>query len=182
MSVSLVLLKCRKCGSDLSSEKEGAFFYCASCGTGFVLDQKSEFLEVPVYFALYNTKKSNVFLPFWVFDARMKMCYINSSASTKTPGLSKLFGERGTIRFYVGAFLEDLKTKMSYGLAITSDQPELKYIDRQESVKNVVFSIDDAREIAHYIFLTSEIITPDKVKSAEYELVLENPMLIVIGV
>jgi hypothetical protein len=180
IGIQLVTLTCRKCGSVLSTQNEAVFFYCASCGSGFELDEQEQFTEVPIYFALYKPDAQN-FLPFWTFDAQLQLHNLDTSGKSQR-GFIRLFQERGSIRFYVAAFDRDAESNKPYSLFFTYEQPQLEFIERRDRIDGVVFSQTDARALADYYFLTSEIEQKDMLRDIKYELTLQNPYLMVIGV
>lgn len=178
--IELVTLTCRKCGSVLAAQNEAAFFYCAACGAGFELDEQEQFAEVPVYFARYKPDAQK-WLPFWTFDAQMQLQNLDTSGKSQR-GFIRLFQERGSIRMYVAAFDRDAESNKPYSIFLTYEQPQLEFIERRDKIEGVVFSQSDARALADYYFLTSEIEQKDMLRDIKYELTLQNPYLMVIGI
>jgi ribosomal protein S27AE len=175
--IQLTTLTCPKCGSPLSVHEPHVFYYCGTCGAGFELDDEQKFAEVPVYFVKYAPEPKG-FLPFWAFDASLKLHNLESASSSDPRGLSRLFAERGTIRFYVPAFDAEVGNQAS---DLTYAQREMEAVPRQPAIAGLVYSQKDARALADYLFLKSEIGQKGMVKQISYELTLNNPMLIVVG-
>jgi hypothetical protein len=183
--VKLSLLRCPECSGNLSGEKEGVFLYCGGgCGAGFQLDEKNELEKIPVYFAR-AVKNTQVYFPFWAFDATLEVQDRDTKASIKSllgssGGLIKLFKEKGTIRMYVSAYQGDLESPRPRALQLTYDQPELEFVERGK-IDGLIVSQKDARKVADYLFLTSEIEQSDMMRDLKYTLTLTNPIVILIG-
>ena len=92
-----------------------------------------------------------------------------------------MFEKNQTIRFYVAAFKKDLGSKNPIGLNLTYEQPELEYLHPQEKFPSVEISEEDAKKIADYQLISSEIEQKDTLRTLEYQLTLQNPMLIAIA-
>jgi len=178
--IQLVALSCPKCSGKLYAGAGGVFLYCGECGSGFEIDDRDELSQIPVYFARLR-KESQEFIPFWAFDAKLEVRDLQIHGSQKQRGLIQLFQERGTIRLYVAAFPGDLEQQTPRSQQLTFDQPQLEFLQRQKSIQGVVISQKDARKIAEYLFLTSEIDRKDMLKSLSYNLKLENPSMFLIA-
>lgn len=183
-SVTLMLLRCTECQSNLSGEKEGVFLYCGGCGAGFRLED-GKLLKIPVYFAK-AAQNPQSYVPFWAFDATLELHNVEAKKGIKSMlsdrgGLVRLFQERGTVRMYVSASQGDLEAQRPRALQLTLDQPELEYVNHQPKVEGFTVALDDAEKVADFLFLTSEIEQPDMMRNLEYKLSLNNPMVVIIG-
>jgi hypothetical protein len=123
--------------------------------------------------------------PFWVFDAGLQIRSrdskrrIRSLLSLAPRGLSRLFEERGRLQLYCAAFGGDLEAGLSWSLHLTREQPELEET-APAAVQPVAFGRDDARRLADFVYLSSEIEAPDLVRSIDYELDLRDPQLLAV--
>jgi hypothetical protein len=181
-NIQLVSLRCSKCSQPLSGDSNGIFLYCTACGGGFEIVSHQELIELPVYFARRKNSKHD-FSPFWAFDATLGLTKRDAKGGffSNPKGLAQLFEKRHGLRFYVPAFTKDLDSKEPIGLELTFEQPDLNYIHPQKKFPAVEITQEDARKIADYLFITSEIEQKDTLKTLEYRLTLQNPMLIAIA-
>jgi hypothetical protein len=182
--IRMVVLSCPACSSSLSGWSDSTFFYCANCGGGFELNAGQQLDPVKVYFARYRNGNST-FLPFWAFDATLQVQEREAKRGlgallTSNTGLIKLFHKNGALRFYIPASGEP-DDHDARGLQLTLEQPEPEFFQRMQEIPPVRLSTADARKVADYMFLTSEISQRDTLRSLRYELTLTNPILIVIG-
>jgi hypothetical protein len=183
--IQLAPLVCLSCNGALSGEQFAVFLYCEGCGSGFEI--KDENLKPVRLFFGERSPYSQVFLPFWVFEAQLTIKERESRKSLmqrikdQPKGLSALFAERGTIRFYAPAFEGDVELDKPRALQLTYDQPNFQPISKKPQLPNVVFGEEDARKLAEFLFLKSEIEQPDTVRKIDYQLSLQNPYLLVAG-
>jgi hypothetical protein len=178
-AIQLIALRCLQCSQHLSNDAHGIFLYCSSCGLGFELQRQQELVQVPVYFARKKQDTGN-FLPFWAFDATLRNPVREAKGGifSNPKGLIHLFEQRQVIRFYTPGFLRDLESKEPLALQLTYEQPELQFVHPQKQLPAVEISQQDARKIADYLLIASEIEQSDTLRSLQYQLMLENPMLI----
>jgi hypothetical protein len=181
-NIQLVSLRCSKCSQPLSADANGIFLYCGACGAGFEILNHQELVELPVYFARKGNKNQE-FAAFWAFDATLELTKRDAKGGffSNPKGLAQLFEERRGLRFYVAAFQKDLDSKEPVALELTYEQPELEYLHAQKKFPPVEISQEDAKKIADYLLITSEIEQKDTLKALEYRLTLQNPMLIAIA-
>jgi hypothetical protein len=181
-NIQLVSLRCEKCSQPLSGNAKSLFLYCPECGAGYEIVNQQQLQSTPVYFA--REKKNNVdFLPFWAFDATLQLGKREGKGGffSSPKGLIHLFEERQTLRFYIPAFTRDLNEKDPAALRLTYEQPELEFLHPQKSLPFVEISQEDARKVADYLLISSEIEQKDTLRSLQYQLNLQNPMLIAIA-
>ena len=177
--IQLVTLRCPQCNSDFKIGNNTIFLYCGSCGNGYeVMEEKLQ--QVPVYFALHG-ETQNSFLPFWAFDAHIHVTNRDSKGSGRARGLLSLFEQRGILRLYVPAFLDDLNSKKPKALELTYEQPELRFIQRQPEVNGITVSQKSAEKIADYLVIGSEVDQPDTLRNIDFQLTLEKACLIAIS-
>ena len=181
--IQLVSLRCTKCSQPLAGEPRSLFWYCGACGSGFEIVRHQAFALTPVYFARKSKTTNAEFHPFWAFDATLQLGKREGKGGffSSPKGLIHLFEQRPALRFYVAAFQKDLDSKDPLGLQLTQEQPELEYLHPQKTLPPVDLSQEDARKIADYLLITSEIEQKDTLRTLEYRLTLQNPMLIAIA-
>src|SRR3989304_6531166 len=168
--IQLVLLRCPTCSNNMSGAAESVFLYCNGCGAGFEITPEDEWKPVKVYFARTH-KEAKTFFSFWAYDARLDLKQRETKKSFwggDSKGLIEAFEQRGTIRFYVSAYLADVGLKESHALQLTFQQPELEYLQRQSQLPGVAVTDQDARKLADDLFLTSEIEQKDMLRSLSY--------------
>jgi len=181
-NIQLVSLRCSKCSQPLSADKNGIFLYCAVCGEGFEIVRHQEVVPLPVYFARRGNSNQE-FAAFWAFDATLELTKRDAKGGffSSPKGLVQLFEKRHGLRFYVPAINKDLDSKEPVALQLTYEQPELEYLHPQKKFPAVEITQEDAKKIADYLLITSEIEQKDTLRTLEYRLVLQNPMLIAIA-
>lgn len=182
-SIRLVSLRCGKCEQPLNGDRNSLFLYCPACGSGFEIIEHQELQPTPVYFARKN-QATGEFLPFWAFDATLELGKRDAKGGffSSPKGLIRMFEERRALRFYVGAFQKDLEAKDPVGLELTYEQPELEYLHPQKALPVVDLSQEDARKVADYLLITSEIEQKDTLRTLQYKLNLQNPMLVAVAI
>jgi hypothetical protein len=169
----------------MSGETKGRFLFCSNCTSGFELDDKEEMSKVPVYFGR-TRPDAGQYLPFWAFDARLEIQNREARSGVTSffnspKGIARLFEERGAIRFYASAFMADLDQERPRALELTLNQPELEFIHPLPNVEGVEMNQQDARKVADYLFLLSEMEQRDTLRSLKYDLELRNAALILVG-
>ncbi len=181
-NIHLVSLRCSQCSQPLSADTNGIFLYCEACGAGFEIVDHRELVPIPVYFARKG-KQHLEFAPFWAFDATLQLTKRDAKGGffSSPKGLVQLFEKRQGLRFYVAASNKDLNSKEPVGLQLTYEQPEFEYLHPQKMFPSVEITQEDARKIADYLLITSEIEQKDTLRTLEYSLTLQNPMLIAIA-
>lgn len=140
---------------------------------------------MPVYFGRTHPD-ANLFLPFWAFDARLELLDREAkrgvtSFFSSPKGLTLVFEERGTIRFYSSAFTADLDQERPRALELTLQQPDLEFISPLSKAEGIEINQQDARKVADYLFLTSEIEQRDMLRDLKYRLHLENACVILVA-
>ena len=180
--IQLVALKCTQCGEPLSAKQRNVVLYCCGCGSGFEVLRQQPLSKVNVYFARLN-RTATEFHSFWAFDATLAGVKREAKGGFfKNPkGLISLFEERPTLRFYISAELKDLSEKDPLGLQLTRDQPELEFLHPGKEFPSLEISQEDARKIAEFLLITSEAGQKDSLRRLDYQLQLNNPMLMAIA-
>jgi hypothetical protein len=181
-NIRLISLKCPKCSQPVSGEKHSIVLYCSACGGGFEIIDFQDLSEIPVYFARKN-KAETQFLPFWAFDASLQLGKREAKGGffSNPEGLIHHFENHGALRFYIAAFSRDLDEKKPLGLQLTYEQPQLEYLHPQKTLPMVEISRQDAMKVADYLLISSETEQKDTLRSIQYQLQLQNPMLIAIA-
>ena len=180
--IQLVALKCTQCGEPLTAKLRDIVLYCKGCGSGYEVHRQQPLSKVNVYFARLN-RNAQEFHCFWAFDGTL----VDSKREAKggffknPKGLMTLFEQRPILRLYVSAELRDLSTNDPLGLQLTRDQPELEFLHPQAELPRPEISQEDARKIADFLLITSEAGQKDSLRSLEYKLQLNNPMLMALA-
>ena len=179
----LIPLKCKKCGSLLNADTRDVVYYCGNCDSGFeLINEKDELVPVNIDFAIPNKNMDTekIYLPFWVFDADIK---INSrdAAGSITGFIMNIFGAKNKHggKFYVPAFETSLENIRKLGLEFTKSQPEFNII-KKGKLNGCSCSSKDAEKIADFIFLSIEAGKSDMLKNITYSLGLSSPKVIAV--
>jgi hypothetical protein len=182
-NIQLVSLRCTKCLQPLTGEPHSLFWFCPECGSGFEIVRHQELVTIPLYFARKKGATNAEFLPFWAFDATLQLGKREAKGGffSSPKGLIHRFEQQQALRFYIPAFQKDLDAKEPLGLLLTHEQPELDFLHVQKTLPIVDLSQEDARKIADYLLITSEIEQKDTLRTLQYQLTLQNPMLIAIS-
>jgi hypothetical protein len=77
--------------------------------------------------------------------------------------------------------MADLDQERPRALELTLNQPELEFIHPLPNVEGVEMNQQDARKVADYLFLLSEMEQRDTLRSLKYDLELRNAALILVG-
>lgn len=179
----LVPLKCKKCGSLLNADTRDVVYYCGNCDSGFeLINEKDELVPVNIDFAIPNKKMDTekIYLPFWVFDANIKISSRDAAGSI-TGFIMNIFGaeNKSAGKFYVPAFETSLENIRKLGLEFTKSQPEFDVI-KKGKLNGCSCSSKDAEKIADFIFLSIEAGKSDMLKSITYSLGLSSPKVIAL--
>ncbi len=173
----LVPLDCPSCGAAVSARGEDVVYYCTACRNGYSFDVASRSLEpVEVAFLLAPNVAVDRYLPFWMLPAKVTLRERQASGGGFS-GLMGFFlgdgGDRGRGpgegTFAVPAFDCSLAALAALTRAYTERAGEAG--ERLgERLVGGRYGLGDARKMAHYALIASEIAKPDTLKRLEYEI------------
>ncbi len=171
----LVPLDCPTCGAAVAAEGEDVVYYCTACRNGYSFDEERKQLEsVEVAFALAPNVAVESYLPFWLLPAKVTIQDRKASGGGFS-GLMSLFlgdgGEKGLGpgegTFVVPAFHCSLASLTALTRAYTAHSLNLG--ERLgERLVGGRYAPGDARKLAHYALIASEVGKPDTLQRLEY--------------
>jgi hypothetical protein len=180
----LVPLDCPSCGAPVRAQGADVVFYCTACRNGYRYDAETEGLEpVEVAFVAAPQVAAERYLPFWLLPAKVKIRE-RQAAGAGLSGLMSLFlgGEEeprsaGDGVFAVPAFHLALEPLTRLVRQYTQGFAELE--ERLgERLLGGCYGPEDARKLAHYAVIASEVGRPDLLKSLRYKIRFGEPRLL----
>lgn len=200
--IVLVPLRCIACHAPLAAREFQVFFLCDHCGAGQVLERER---LVPQEIA-FAEGKGEIFLPFWVLDARVKLTtqlldretrpivfsQALAEALAQEPGLIKRviqaystrmadfkMGETREFSLYIPAFeaTNFANYTANLGVVFTSAQPEIK-AGKPGRLVPVVYEQTDAEKLAEIILVAVEAGRNDEVVDLGFEIKIQEARLL----
>jgi hypothetical protein len=200
--IVLVPLRCIACHAPLSAREFQVFFLCDHCGAGQVLEGE-RLVSQEIAFA---EGRGEVFLPFWVLDARVKLTtqlldrearpvvfsQALAEALAQEPGLIKRviqaystrmadlkMGETRDLSLYVPAFeaTNFANYTANLGVVFTSAQPEIK-AGKPGRLVPVVYEQTDAEKLSEIILVAVEAGRHDEVVDLGFEIKIQGAKLV----
>ncbi len=184
---TLLLLDCKNCGAPLAGEAEDVVFYCTACRSGFRYDPAApgHLAPVEVGFVATPHRAADGYSPFWVLPARVEILDRDASGLTAAfSGLVNFFtgtdaaaeasGER---HFVLPAFPLPIPEAVDLALRYTREFPALDEL-LGERLTGGVYGRSDARKLAEYVLLASEVEESDTLKDLDYVLETGEPRLL----
>ena len=179
----LVPLDCPSCGAAVRAEGEDLVYYCTACRNGYRFDSESSALEpVEVSFVVAPNVAAERYLPFWLLPATVEIPRRVASGAVWT-GLVNFFlgrddeapGGEGT--FVVPAFHAPLEATARLTREYTERFPELG--ERLgERLTGGRYGVEDARRLARFALVASEVHKPDLLKDLEFRIEFREPRLL----
>lgn len=180
---SLLLLDCANCGAPLAAEATDVVFYCTACRSGYRYDPAfpGHLAPVEVSFVASPHRAAEGYAPFWVLAARVEI--VDRDAAAGFGSLVRFFaggdepagGEAGS--FVLPAFPLPIAEAVDLALRYTAEFPTLDEL-LGERLTGGVYDRDDARKLAEYVLLASEVEKGDTLKRLDYSLHLDEPRLL----
>lgn len=172
-------MSCKKCGSALgqfSASPEEALLRCLQCNTvyeevlGDLHEVKLDFAQPPFHGREY------IYLPFWQFLPNIKIFrrVIDKKSFLEAP-VDTLKN-----RLYSPAFkFNDMKEIGNLCAFLTMNNPKYK-LSPPYKFEVCIYNHFEAHRVARSIFLLIEAQEKDKIFGMDYELILEDPRLVVL--
>ena len=180
----LVPLDCPSCGAAVKAEGEDVVYYCVACRNGYRFDLEDKTL-VPMEVAFVSLPNVSVELyrPFWLLPATIRVLQRDASGGGFR-GLMSFFlggGEEGPSAgegtFAVPAFHAPLPAVAALARRYTEALPELGE-KLGERLLGGRYGVLDAKKLAHYALIASEVEKPDTLKQLRYEIDFGKPRLL----
>ena len=180
----LVPLDCPSCGAAVKADGEDVVYYCTACRNGYRFDAKAKKLaSMEVAFVALSNVAVELYRPFWLLPATITM-HQRDATGGGFRGLMNFFlgagddtssGGRGT--FAVPAFHAPLPAVSTLVRRYTEKLPELGE-KLGERLLGGCYGVRDAKKLAHYALIASEVEKPDTLKQLRYEIKFGKPRLL----
>jgi hypothetical protein len=179
----LVPLDCPSCGAAVEADGEDVVYYCTACRNGYRFDDDAKALEpMEVAFVALANIAVELYRPFWLLPATIAL-HERSAAGGAFRGLMSFFlgggdepsGGQGT--FAVPAFQAPLPAVVALVRRYTEKLPELGE-KLGERLLGGRYGVTDAKKLAHYALIASEVEKPDTLKQLRYEIRFGEPRLL----
>ncbi len=173
----LVPLDCPTCGAAVDARGEDVVYYCTACRNGYSFDVASRSLEpIEVAFATAPNVAVDGYLPFWMLPARIGIHQRQASGASFGGLMSFFLGDGGESglgpgegTFAVPAFHCSLAALTAFTRAYTLHSVHLG--ERLgERLLGGRYGVGDARKLAHYALIASEIGKSDTLTRLEYDI------------
>ena len=179
----LVPLDCLTCGESVEAEGGDVVYYCTACRNGYRFSEDEQAL-VPTEVSFVSTPNlaAELYLPFWLLPARVEIRERKAGGGGGFQGLLGLFvgsrGSRGSEphgsgdrdgTFAVPAFHATLDSAYRLTRRYTERLPDLGQL-LGERLLGGCYGVEDARKLAHYAVIASEVEKPDLLKRLRYEI------------
>jgi len=185
---SLLLLDCKNCGAPLAGEAADVVFYCTACRSGFRYDPVAPGHLAPVEVAFVATphRAADGYAPFWVLPAGVQILNREAAGLAATfNGLLNFFtgadadarSHDGQRSFVLPAFPLPIPEAVDLALRYTREFPTLDEL-LGERLTGGVYGREDARKLAEYVLLASEVEQSDTLRDLEYVLSAGEPRLL----
>ena len=179
-------LDCPSCGAALAAEGEDAVFYCTACRSGYRFDPAARPPLVPVEVAFVSLPGTAAgrYLPFWLLPARVRLLDRRAAGGVLSGLLATFFGSAeetghppGEGTFAVPAFRCPLDQATALAIRYTQELPRIG--ERiGERLTGGSIGVEDARKLAHYALIASEVAKPDTLQDLRYEIDFGEPRLL----
>ena len=182
----LGLLDCKNCGAPLAGEAEDVAFYCTACRSGFRYDSAVPGHLAPVEVAFVATphRAAEGYVPFWVLPAEVRILDRDAAGLAATfNGLLSFFtgadagSYEGQRSFVLPAFPLPIPEAVDLALRYTREFPTLDEL-LGERLTGGVYDRGDARKLAEYVLLASEVEQSDTLKDLDYVMNAGEPRLL----
>ncbi len=172
----LVPLDCPSCGAAVKADGEDVVYYCTACRNGYRFDPaKKTLVPMEVAFVALPNVAVELYRPFWLLPATITIQQ-RDAAGAGFRGLMNFFlgggdsersGGEGT--FAVPAFHAPLPAVATLVRRYTEKLPELGE-KLGERLLGGCYGVRDAKKLAHYALIASEVEKPDTLKQLRYEI------------
>lgn len=180
----LVPLDCPACGAPLAAEATDVVFYCTACRSGFLYEPAvpRRLAPVEVAFVASPHRAAEGYAPFWLLPARITVEERSASGGAFAGLMGFLLGgdedrSSGEGTFALPAFPMPISEAVALAVRYTQELPGLDQL-LGERLTGGTTSPEDARKLAHYVLIASEVARPDTLKDLRYRLDLGEPRLL----
>ena len=180
----LVPLDCPSCGAAVKADGEDVVYYCTACRNGYrYAVTKKTLVPMDVVFVALPNVAVELYRPFWLLPATITI-HQRDATGGGFRGLMSFFvggsddqpsGGQGT--FAVPAFHAPLASVATLVRRYTEKLPELGE-KLGERLLGGRYGVGDAKKLAHYALIASEVEKPDTLKQLRYEIDFGKPRLL----
>lgn len=171
----LVPLDCPSCGAGIKADGQDVVYYCTACRNGYRFEEETRTLvPVDVAFVAIADKRVDFYLPFWLLPATVTITERTAAGGSFT-GLMRFFlgdGDdepSGDGTFAIPAFQAPLPAVTELARRYTEVLPTLGE-KLGERLVGGCYGVADARKLAHYCLIASEVNKSDTLKQLRYEI------------
>ncbi len=179
----LVPLDCPSCGAAVGADGEDVVYYCTACRNGYRFDPGAGALEpIEVAFVSLPQTAVDLYRPFWLLPARIEILE-RDAAGGGFSGLVSFFlggGEgaaAGDGTFAIPAFEAPLAATLQLSRRYTEAFPRLGE-KLGERLLGGRYGVEDAKRLAHYSVIASEVEKKDTLKNLRYRIDFGEPRLL----
>jgi len=172
---SLVPLECVTCGAPMGAEGMDVVFYCSACRSGYRFDKGSRGLvPVEVTFVSRPDLAVDLYKPFWLIPAEVRILDREAEGRGFSGLLSRFFdsgevaGDIGSGSFAIPAFDLEIDRRIELSRRYTNELPAIEQ-KLGERLVGGCYDLEDAKKIAHYGIIATEVDKPDLLKNIRYE-------------
>ena len=180
----LVPLDCPACGAPLAAEATDVVFYCTACRSGYRYDPAAprSLAPVEVAFVASPHRAAEGYAPFWLLPARVEILDRDAAGGLISGLLGFFSGESagggpGQGTFAVPAFALPIADAVGLALRYTQELPRLDQL-LGERLTGGICDVADARKLAEYALVASEVRKPDMLRNLSYRLTFGEPRLL----
>ncbi len=180
----LVPLDCPSCGAAVKADGEDVVYYCTACRNGYRFDLSAKELKpMQVAFVALPNVAVELYRPFWLLPATIAI-HERDATGGGFRGLMNFFlgsgedkGSGGEGTFAVPAFHAPLPAVATLVRRYTEKLPELGE-KLGERLLGGCYGVRDAKKLAHYALIASEVEKPDTLKQLRYRIKFGKPRLL----
>jgi len=177
--MKLLPLRCPQCGQKLEPRhNEVVVTGCQHCQAAVHVSQNG-LRAVEVTYAAPITDQVAAWLPFWVFDGRVKMLRRDAQGRSKgaDEDAAKMWGSPR--RLYAPAWHTRAGQARQIGSKLIQQQPTFQLIDRPQDVfiRETIITPEDALKLLDFIILTIEARRKDELSKIDYQIEAGPPQM-----
>jgi hypothetical protein len=182
--LALLPLDCPTCGAPIAAHGQDVVYYCSACRNGYLFGADGDELRpIKASFVAAPHLQAQEYKPFWLLPAEITV-HERQAKGGGFSGLLRFFlGDEGPSgassegTFAVPAFQAPLAAITLLTRRYTEAQPQLG--ERLgERLLGGCYGVEDARKLAHYALIVSEVDKPDTLRDLRYEIDFGPPRLL----
>ena len=177
--MKLLSLRCPQCGQGLAPKhNEVVVAGCPHCHTAVHISQNG-LREIEVLYAAPASDQVAAWLPFWVFDGRVRLLRRESQGNSR--GADKeATAMWGRSRYlYIPSWDISAGQARQIGSQLIQQQPAFQTIERPQAalIAEAILTQEDALKLLDFIILTIEARRKDDLSQIDYQIEAGQPAL-----